>query len=166
MLQPVVPEISRAPCPKRNQIVTSGPGNRNPLVLFKKAGPVCSSKNLNLTAHEFLVPLLSYRPIPFYGVIHMCVDYDASVSFHLKLLRYLKGVSIFEVCRETRIPFKRLSRAEHGFCRYLKMTDICVLAQYYNVPVSYLFKDAKKESAYLLGILLEKRLKRIVAANN
>ena len=96
----------------------------------------------------------------------MCVDYDASVFFHLKLLRYLKGVSIFEVCRETRIPFKRLYRAEHGLSRYLKMTDICVLAQYYNVPVSYLFKDAKKESAYLLGILLEKRLKRIVAANN
>lgn len=155
-------EISRALCPKRNQIVTSCPGNRNPLVLFKKAGPVCSSKNLNLTAPEFLVPLLLYRSISFYGVIHMCVDYDASVFFHLKLLRYLKGVSIFEVCRETKIPFKRLSRAEHGLSRYLKMTDICVLAQYYNVPISCLFKDAEKESAHLLGILLEKRLKKVV----
>ena len=106
--------------------------------------------------------LLSYRPISFYGVIHMCVDYDAYISFHLKLLRYSKGVSIFEVCRETRIPFKRLSRAEHGFCRYLKMTDIFVLAQYYDVPISCLFKDAEKESAHLLGILLEKRLKKVV----
>ena len=155
-------EISRAPCPKRNQIVTSCPGNRNPLVLFKKAGPVCSSKNLNLTAPGFLVPLLSYRPISFYGVIHMCVDYDASVSFHLKLLRYSKGVSIFEVCRETKIPFKRLSRAEHGLSRYLKISDILVLAWYYNVPISCLFKDAEKESAHLLGILLEKRLKKVV----
>lgn len=92
----------------------------------------------------------------------MCTNYEVSISFHLKLLRYLKGVNLCEVCRETRIPFKRLYRAERGYCRYLRLTDISILAEYYNIPISYLFRDAKKDAEYLLGILMEKRLKQVI----
>ena len=92
----------------------------------------------------------------------MRADYEVGISFHLRLLRCIKGVNLFEVCRETRIPFRTLYRAERGYCKHLRLTDVALLAKYYAVPIPNLFRDAKKDAEYLLGILLEGRLKQAV----